>query len=85
MGPWDGHWVVPGIAPLPAHPSYRTPGTPPVTTEQVPACYSAVQCQYGGVIMVVGLRSVGVRLLSARISDLRGITEVYNLPVAEDR
>ena len=35
--------------------------------------------------MVVGLISVGIRTLDGLISDIRTITEVYNLVEIEDR
>ena len=41
-----------------------------------------VQCGAGGVNMVVGLKSVAQVSLADHISDIRGITEVYNLAVA---
>ena len=75
MGPG---WV-PGIAPLQAHPVPTTPGTPlpplPVTMLHATATGTAP----GGVNMVVGLISVRRLSLDGHFSDIRGITERYNL------
>ena len=78
MGPWDGSWWVPGIAPLPAHPGTHYPGY----TSPLPHAASALYCcrtgHARGLNSVVGLISVGQLSLVDRFSDIRGMTEVYN-------
>ena len=37
--------------------------------------------RYGGVNMVVGLKSVGQLSLDVHFSDIRGMTEVYNVEI----
>ena len=82
MGSWDEVGLGTGIAPPRPTPVYP-PGTHPLPTPGTPsrlhvrhrvrgACYSRVN-------MAVGLRSVVQLTLSAEISDIRGMTEVYNL------
>ena len=81
MGPWDGHWVVPGIAP-PGPPHIPIPGY----TLPMPALASRrVAAPWHAKYMAVGLISVGQLTLRALFLDLRTITEVYNLVRIEDR
>ena len=74
-----GAWVVPGIAPpgttRPHHPGY----TPPHPDSQYRYRRHRRTGQYRGVNMAVGLRSVDQLTLRREISDIRGMTEVYNL------
>ena len=79
LGSREGAGWVPGIAPLPTPPRYPTPGTPlppPLhLTSRLHGC-TGTSAEHN---MVVGLKSVGQLTLSPEISDIRGMTEVYNL------
>ena len=71
--------VVPGIAPsrptpVPTHPGYTPAADPGWLTVLVDAAGG-----YGGVNMVVGLKSVQQLTLGTHFSVLRTMTEVYNL------
>ena len=75
MGPGMVSWAGYRYSPPTGPPGYHTPGTPlptaPATSAtSVPAAESKV---------AVGLRSVGQLTLDAEISDIMGMTEVYNL------
>ena len=80
MGPWDGAWGVPGIAPSrhpsPPHPGYTSPYPHSALATGAP--------RTRGTKEAVGLKSVGQLSLSAQISRFRGITEVYNLVKVRD-
>ena len=68
MGPWDGPWWVPGIAPLQHPPGPHYPGytLPPTTAADV--IHAPTAAADGGVNMVVGLKSVAQLSLSVQIS-----------------
>ena len=71
-----GGWRVgTGIALLPTHPPYPTPGTPSPSTGILHHADGHVPASN----MAVGLISVGQLTLEALFSVFRGITEVYNL------
>ena len=75
MGPRDGTGWVPGIAP-PGHPS------PPLPRVHLPPARYTVcmkRVLYPEYNMVVGLKSVEQLTLSVQFSDIRPMTEVYNL------
>ena len=78
---WVGtRYSIPPYPPSPHHPGY----TPP--TQHAAVLMTAVPHAVSrGVNMVVGLIYVGVRTLSTEISDIRVMTEVYNLVEVEDR
>ena len=75
----EGAGWVPGIAP-PTDPSPPTPRVHP-SPPTSPAVYSrtAVRGASARCNMVVGLRSVRQLTLDDQISDIRGMTEGYNL------
>ena len=64
-----------GIAPLRTHPAPTHPGTPPLPLPAATVAYSV----YSGQECGVGLKSVAQLTLDTQISDIRTITEVYNL------
>ena len=77
-------WVGTGIALPGTHPPYpgpHYPGYTPPPTAPVPGTAPGL---HRGVQQAVGLRSVAQLTLSAQISEIRGITEVYNLVKAGD-
>ena len=63
-------------SPPSTHPGIPTPGTPPLHHGPVPLPYTVMSPDLN---MAVGLKSVRQLSLSARISDIEGMTEVYNL------
>ena len=75
-----GDWV-PGIAPPDTHP------VPIPRVHLLPPCTAVMQQQAPGHAKqrVVGLRSVAQLTSEAYFSDIRTITEVYNLCVAGNR
>ena len=78
MGPGmvlDGYRYSPSQYTLPVPPGYPTPGTPPLPSS-VPPCHRG---HVPAVNSAVGLKSVAQLTLSAEISDISLITEVYNL------
>ena len=75
---YEGPGLGTGIAPLRTHPRPHYPG---YTLPPVPAATVAYS-MYSGLECGVGLKSVDQLTLDARISDIEGITEVYNLRVA---
>ena len=78
---WVGtRYSTPPSTPVPHYPGY----TPPRPAGHHVRCYCSRGAD-GGVNMAVGLISVGVRTLDAQISDIKGITEVYNLANAGNR
>ena len=70
-----------GIVPLPAHPSSH-----PGYTPSLPG-YTAVMHEAGisGLNSAVGLKSVEQLTLDGHFSDIRTITEVYNLYRIDNR
>ena len=81
MGPWERRRVVPRYSPPGPPLDLPTPGTPSPTV----LASQRRAAVYGRVNEVVGLKSVAQLTSEALFSDLRGITEVYNLPEVEDR
>ena len=80
MGSWDG-WVGTGYSPpstLPGPIPRVHPPTHPSTRSRVRAGPSH------GANMAVGLKSVEQLTLEAHFSEMRGITEVYNLATADN-
>ena len=80
-GSWDWYGVGTGIAPSgpPQTAPPRVHPSPTRYTQHVNAGYVTAKER------VVGLKSVAQLTLGALFSDLRGITEVYNLSIAGDR
>ena len=77
-GSWDGCWVVPRYSPSQPPQSSHHPGyTPPAHAGPGMLQRCAVRC--GQTNSAVGLRSVGQLSLYVHFSDIRGMTEVYNL------
>ena len=64
-----------GIALPRTHPVPPTPGTPPLPAPAATVAYSV----YSGLLMAVGLISVAQLSLYGHFSEIRTITEVYNL------
>ena len=84
-GVLGGSLVVPGIA-LPAtHPGPPHPGYTPATPSSAAPSATRVHGGAGRLNMVVGLKSVQQLSLSARFSDIRGMTEDYNLLRIDNR
>ena len=78
-GYWEGAGWVPGIAPSQLPRSRTTPGTPPPHRAVPPGMVQRCTVRYGGLNIVVGLKSVDQLSLSLLFSRFRGMTEVYNL------
>ena len=80
-GVLGGCWVVPGITPPSTHPVPTTPGTPPCPHTAVHVhgrCRALTK-------HAVGLISVAQLTLGTSFSDIRLMTEVYNLVRIGDR
>ena len=75
MGPWDMAGWVPGIAP-PSHPVLPLPRVHPSPPLRCAKRAVRLRAEYK---VVVGLISVAQLTLGAIFSDIRGMTEVYNL------
>ena len=79
-GYWDGLGMVPGIAlPVPTRSSLPRVHPSPTGYSHDRACGAAARVEE-----VVGLRSVAQLTLGVHFSGFRGITEGYNLDIAEN-
>ena len=80
-GSWDG-WVGRRVVPSGTHPSPAPPRVHPSPTAPVPGTAPGVASVLN---VVVGLISVAQLTLGAVFSDIRVMTEVYNLVRIGDR
>ena len=79
-GSWDG-WVGTRYSTLPAHPH---PTLPRVHPSPYPYRCTDVGVRTEQPEVVVGLKSVAQLTLDSQISGFQGITEVYNLRIADN-
>ena len=84
-GSREGVRVVPGIVPLQPPQSSTTPGTPLPPHIAGPGMQQCRTVMYPGLNSAVGLISVQQLTLGTHFSDLRDMTEVYNLVRIGDR
>ena len=81
-GSWDGSRVVYRYSPPGHPPGLHHPGYTPAQARRSIRCGTAVHGYVGGANSAVGLKSVDQLSLGTQISDIRDMTEVYNVATA---